>query len=343
MLAHRGVEFVHRSDRAVPNFGGQYAHILVWYAMDRINNRRTFLSAATGIVAAGICRQNDVISQENAEIPNSGGHWYKSLKWNMVKLPGSVLQQFATLKRLGFDGVELDAPGGLDAEEALKASREVGLPIEGIVNSTHWKTRHSDPDPEVRRQALADMREALRYAKAVNATSVLLVPGKVTDANRENHQQVWERSTAAIRELTDLAEDLDVQILIENVGNGFCETPELFANYIDEINHPLVGIHFDIGNHIRISPPANWIRVLGKRIRKIDVKDRTDQNKRTLIGEGDADWPAVREALAEIGFVGWAAAEVPGGDETRLKDVLDRMNRVLGSSDHHPEWLKTRG
>ena len=48
------------------------------------------------------------------------------------------------------------------------------------------------------------------------------------------------------------------------------------------------------------------------------------------IGDGDVDWPKVREALAEIGFTGWATAEVGSGDEAHLKDVKARMDRVLG-------------
>lgn len=304
-------------------------------------SRRTFLTGSAGLVADAVSRPHSSVADEAAEFPH-GRHLYKSLKWNMVRLPGTVFQQFSTLKQIGYDGVELNSPGGIDPPQAIQASQQAGIPIEGIVNSTHWKVRHSDPDPTVRARALSNMREAMNYASEVGANSVLLVPGKVTDVEDENHDQVWERSITAIRELTGLAEQLKVQILIENVGNGFCETPELFAEYIDTIDHPLVGIHFDIGNHIRISPPSKWIRILGTRIRKLDVKDRTRKNTRTLIGEGQADWPAVRQALSEIQYIGWAAAEVPGGDITRLNDVLQRMNRVLGTSDGHPEYLSSR-
>jgi hexulose-6-phosphate isomerase len=71
------------------------------------------------------------------------------------------------LKELGFDGVELDSPGGLDANEAVAASQATGLTIEGVVNSTHWRVRHSDPDSEVRKQAMANMRQAMRYTKSL--------------------------------------------------------------------------------------------------------------------------------------------------------------------------------
>jgi hexulose-6-phosphate isomerase len=266
-----------------------------------------------------------------------GTHIYKSLKWGMIRTAGSTLDKFKLLKDLGYDGVELDSPGGVDKQEALDASQKTGLPIEGIVNSTHWEVRHSDPDPAVRAQALRNMETAMRDAKRVGADSVLLVPGKVTNAETESHDQVWERSIVEIRKLVPLAKELRIRILIENVGNGFCAEPRLFARYIDEIGSEWVGAHFDIGNHIRVSPPAEWIQVLGRRIGKLDTKDRKKTGGKSVeIGDGDADWPAVRAALAAIHYQGWVAAEVTGGDRQRLAEILRRMNLTLGQSDRKP-------
>jgi L-ribulose-5-phosphate 3-epimerase len=295
--------------------------------------RRTFVKAACAtVIAPSVGRLS--ANESNADI---GRHIYKSLKWGMIKAKGSTLDKFRLVKELGYDGIELNSPDDVDKREALQASREVGLPIEGIVNSTHWKVRHSDPDEAVRGEALKNMQIAMREAKQVGADSVLLVPGKVTDPEKENHDQVWDRSISEIRRLLPLAEELKVRILIENVGNGFCIEPKQFAAYIDEINSPWVGIHFDIGNHVRYSQPALWIRVLGKRIRKLDVKDRVVGSRELApIGDGAVDWPAVRAALSEVGYRGWAAAEVSGGDRQRLADVVTRMNQVLGKSDGKP-------
>ena len=303
-------------------------------------NRRQFLNnSATTLAALTAARYLPALAAEaDLEI---GRHIYKSLKWDMVKAPGNTLDKFKLLRELGYDGVELDSPGGLDKAEAIDASRKTGLRVDGIVDSKHWTVRHSDPDPAVRAQALANLKTALREAKMVGGDSVLLVPGKVTDSAKENHDQVWERSIPEIRKALPVAEEVGIKILIENVGNGFCATPELMAKYIDEINHPLVGAHFDIGNHIPVSPPAHWIRVLGKRVKKLDVKDRSIKDRKGMpIGEGDAGWADIRQALTEIGYRGWAAAEVNGGDRPQLADILERMNRVLGKSDGKPDLVK---
>jgi L-ribulose-5-phosphate 3-epimerase len=302
-------------------------------------DRRAFLFTTGTVIGAAALSTGKGLAA-GASGFEVGQNIYKSLKFDMIQQEGSAAEKFRLLKDLGYDGVELDSPGGVDKAEALEASRKTGLPIDGLVNSTHWTIRHSDPDPAVREQALKNMETALRDAKNVGADSVLLVPGKVTDPNKENHDQVWERSITAIRKVLPVAEEVGVRILIENVGNGFCGTPELLAKYVDEVHHPLVGVHFDIGNHISVSPPAHWIRVLGKRIGKLDVKDRAKGGKSTEIGDGDAAWPEVRKALAELGYRGWAAAEVTGGNRTRLAEILDRMNRVFGKSDGRPGSLK---
>ena len=306
--------------------------------MRTVPSRRHFLKCSTAAigfsVVGSLYPRAATFADESSEM---GRQIYKSLKWNMVRMDGSIIEKFTMLKELGYDGVELNSPDDVDKNEAFAASQQVGLPIEGIVNATHWRVRHSDPDPAVRAQARKNMQTALRDAKRVGADSVLLVPGRVTDPEKENHDQVWSRSIDDIRVLLPLAERLKVRILIENVGNGFCTTPVLFAQYLDEINSPWVGAHFDIGNHISQGPPAEWIRVLGSRIRKLDVKDRIKGSRdRVLIGDGEADWPEVRKALREIGYRGWAAAEVRGGDRERLAEVLQRMNQVLGKSDGKP-------
>jgi hexulose-6-phosphate isomerase len=295
--------------------------------------RRTFVKTTCATAFVSTIAQLDA-NEPNAEI---GRHIYKSLKWNMIKIDGTTLDKFRLVKDLGYDGIELDSPDGVDKAEALAASEQVGLPIEGIVNATHWQIRHSDADDSVRAQALKNMQTAMRDAHTVGADSVLLVPGKVTDPEHENHDHVWKRSIADIRRLIPLAEELKVRILIENVGNGFCVEPKLFAEYIDEINSKWVGVHFDIGNHVLYSQPAEWIRVLGTRIRKLDLKDRVKGGREMApIGDGAVDWAEVRKALTEVGYRGWAAAEVPGGGRERLAEVLTRMDRMLGKSDGMP-------
>ncbi|MDX1564521.1 MAG: sugar phosphate isomerase/epimerase family protein [Phycisphaeraceae bacterium] len=256
----------------------------------------------------------------------------------MFRGKASLKEKFTALKQIGYDGIELNSPGGVNKDEAIAAGREVGLPIHGVVCSTHWKTRLSDPNPEKRKQAVAHLKTAVRDAHKVGGSAVLLVPGKVNENKDESQQQVWDRSTEGIRQVLPLASRLGIHILIENVWNGFCykhngpadQTADKLAEYIDHINSPWVGSYFDIGNHQKYGKPAEWIRTLGRRIVKLDVKDWGKKGGFTKIGDGDVDWAEVRKALKAIGFTGWATSEVRGGDRARIQEVHERMTQALG-------------
>jgi hexulose-6-phosphate isomerase len=115
-------------------------------------------------------------------------------------------------------------------------------------------------------------------------------------------------------------------------------SPLEFARYVDEFDNPIVGAYFDVGNVVRFGWPEHWIRILGKRIGKLDIKEYSRELELTQgtrkgfnveLGDGDCDWPAVMAALEEIGFRGWASAEVPGGDEARLREISERMDRIF--------------
>jgi L-ribulose-5-phosphate 3-epimerase len=258
-----------------------------------------------------------------------------SLKCGMAQFGANLEEKFRTLKELGYDGVELDSPGGQNKEEALAASKATGLPIHGVVDSIHWKIRLSDPDAAVREEGLKGLLTALRESHACGGSAVLLVPG-VVDA-KTNHDDACSRSIEQIRKALPLAAELGVHILIENVWNkmfytedgGTAQSAQKLVAYLDEIDSPWVGSYFDIGNHQRFSKPAEWIRTLGKRIVKLDCKDWGVKGGFGKIGEGDVDWPEVRKALVEIGYTGWATAEVQGGDRAACGEILAQMKKHL--------------
>jgi sugar phosphate isomerase/epimerase len=47
------------------------------------------------------------------------------------------------------------------------------------------------------------------------------------------------------------------------------------------------------------------------------------------LGDGDINWKAVMTALDAIGYNTWMCAEVSGGGVDVLKDISQRMDRIL--------------
>jgi hexulose-6-phosphate isomerase len=255
----------------------------------------------------------------------------KAVKYGMIGVPGSVKDKFALVKTLGFEGVELDSPSDINRDEAVAAQKETGVTIHGVIDSVHWKERLSSPDAAVRARGLAALQTAIADAKLYGATTVLLVPGKVSDPQNENFEQVWARSQEEIRKAIPAAEAAGTKIAIEVVWNDFLTKPEQLVKYVDEFKSPAVGAYFDVSNMIKYGvPPADWIRALGPRMIKFDFKGYSKEKGWVGIGDGDENWPEVLKALDEIGYKGWATSEVAGGGEKELRDIAERMNRVLG-------------
>ncbi|HEY1192286.1 MAG TPA: sugar phosphate isomerase/epimerase family protein, partial [Gemmata sp.] len=242
---------------------------------------------------------------------------------------GDHLARLALAKKCGFLGVEIDSPGTKDLDSLVKASKETGVAIHGVIDSVHWSDTLSHPDEKVRARGLAALKGALEDAKTVGADTVLLVPGVV---NKEvSYAQCYERSQAEVKKVLPLAEKLKVRIAIEVVWNNFITKPEQLIQYVDDFKSEFVGAYFDCSNMIKYGvPPAEWIRKLGKRMLKFDFKGYSKTKEWVAIGEGDENWPEVLKALAEVGYDGWATAEVGGGGEEHLKKVSAQMDKVLG-------------
>lgn len=262
-----------------------------------------------------------------------------AVKYGMIGIKGTPTDKFNAIKKLGFEGVEIDSPSGLKLDEVVAATKETGVLVHGVIDSVHWRDTLSHPDEAVRAKGLKALEGALNDAKTVGADTVLLVPGVV---NKDvTYEQCWERSTAEVKKALPLAEKLKVKIAIETVWNNFITKPQQLIDYVDQFKSGWVAAYFDISNMIKYGvPPAEWIRQLGKRMVKFDFKGystplakksgKDGDGFQAKIGEGSEDWPEVLKALGEIGYDGWATSEVNGGDEKWLTEVADRMKTVLG-------------
>ena len=243
----------------------------------------------------------------------------------------SAMEAFQLAKDCGFEQIECPTtPEESKAEEMLAASRKTGLRIHSVMNQAHWGSPLSSPDPAVVDKSLEGMRQSLANAKLWGADTVLLVPAVV---NAEvSYAQAWERSQRQIRKLIPIAQESKIVIGIEEVWNKFLLSPLEFARYIDSFDSPSVKAYFDVGNVAISGYPQDWIRVLGKRIVKLHIKDfKFEKNVASWmpLKEGTIDWHAVHAALEAIHYKGTATVELPGGDAEYLKEVNRRFEQIL--------------
>jgi len=248
----------------------------------------------------------------------------------------SLVERLELAGEAGFDGVDLDQAGAHTPEEAREAVLKSGVFVHNAINHDHWNKRLTSPNAGERAEGVANIAHCLRLSHAAGGSGVLIVVGRASDGDAD---EIEERCRTKIRSLIPLAASLGQHILIENVWNEMFydhnappeQGPQQFIEFVDSFNSPWVGMYYDIGNHWKYGQPQEWIRGFGHRCVKLDVKGFSRAKDEFVdIGDGDLPWKQVQKALSDIGFAGWATAEVGGGGLARLKKVREQMQRAFG-------------
>ncbi|BCS34281.1 hypothetical protein TBR22_A35110 [Luteitalea sp. TBR-22] len=302
------------------------------------SSRRSFLKQAAAAPAAAAAAS--VLAPSAGVAPSTalaapGGSPKKAVLIGMLPKDLPYAERFALAREVGFEGMEvntIDDPKV--AEEIAKAAQAAKLPIHSVMNSEHWRSPLSSPDPAVVDKSVKGMLTSIANAKLLGADTVLLVPA-VVDA-RTGYKDAWDRSHKVIRErILPEAEKQGIVIGIEEVWNKFLLSPLEMNTYVDSFKSKWVQAYFDVGNIVFYAYPQDWIRTLGPRIKKVHLKDfRLDRREGKFdfvhLGEGDIDWVEVRKALHDIGYNGYMTTEIKGGDKAYLADVVARIDNFLG-------------
>lgn len=262
-----------------------------------------------------------------------------SCKYGMTRGP-NLEARLSEAKEAGMDGVDFDDAASVTPDALRDAAASTGVFIHNAINHDHWKKTFTSSDAATRARALANLEHCIRVSHAAGGSGVLIVVG-----TKEDGPDGPDRAREEIRKAIPLAASLGQRILFENVWNGLfyeddgprTQSVKPFADYIDSFQSPWVGAFFDLGNHARYGDVAAWVRELGPRIVKLDIKGYSNAKADAEgkwkgfvdITAGDIDWKSVRAALRDVGFTGWVSAEVGGGDVNRLKTVLDQMKSAL--------------
>lgn len=296
-------------------------------------NRRTFLATGAAAYVHRVLAQDAPPASKKRKLP-------KAVNLQMAKgyAGASIMDRFKMIQDAGFEGVELNRPDADPIDQLIAARDATGLKIANVICSTHWGKPLTHQDPAVREQGIRGLKIALQESAELGCPTVLLVPGVVNE--HVSYADAYTRSQAGIRQVLADAEQAEVKIAIENVWNNFLLSPLEAARFVDELQSPFVGWHFDIGNIVAYGWPEHWIAALGSRTLTLHIKEysRKKQQEEGMrkgfnveLGEGDVGWPRVMKALNAVGYHDWAVLEVPGGDAARLKFLAERTDQLLAS------------
>lgn len=286
-------------------------------------DRRDFVrltAGAIGGVAAASSLSRSALAQE-------GPVWRKAVVSGMLSGDLDWAGRFAVAKACGFDGVEMPLIEDLEeCSRVAEAAAAEGIELHSVIYGG-WHAPLSSGDEATVAEGQRTLEAAIREARVIGATTVLLVPAVVGEDTR--YAVAYDRSQENLRPLIPIAEELGINISIENVWNNFLLSPIEMARYVDEMSSERVRAYFDCGNIVKFGWPEDWILTLGERIDKIHLKDYSRADGWKDLREGDVNWPRVTGALREIGYEGYFTCELAGGDEAYLKDVAARVDLIL--------------
>jgi L-ribulose-5-phosphate 3-epimerase len=278
-------------------------------------SRRSFLQIGTASMAtAALCRHATIASAVRQGVKFKVG----APDWNLKQT--AKLEAIAFAKRLGFDGVQVSIGRKMELQEKstrkayVAESRRVGLPLTSVcLDILHVNGLKSDPLGQ------RWVGEAIPIAKDLGV-KVILVPffGKWALQTTAEMDFVGD----ALRDLAPAAEKAGVILGLENTISAKDN-----VRIMERSKSPAVLTYYDVGNSTQQGfDIIEEIRWLGReRICEVHLKDNPH-----FLGEGKINFPAVVNALADIGYDKWAQLETDSPTGSVENDMATNLKYIRG-------------
>jgi L-ribulose-5-phosphate 3-epimerase len=285
----------------------------------RMLNRRDFIDIGVGVSAALAISSLPLYAAQ-------GGVKFKIgvTDWNL-RQEGRI-ESIALAKELGFDGVQLSTGKGTDrlplSDPALQKaflaeSKRVDLKIASLcLEILHRNYLKSDP---LGQRWVAD---SIPIAQAMGVRVVLLpFFGKGALETGAEMDRVGD----ALKEVAPAAEKADVILGLEDTISARDN-----VRIMERTKSPAVLTYYDVGNSTKsgfdVVEEIRWLG--GARICEVHLKDNPH-----YLGEGKINFQAVINALADIGFDGWAQLETdcPRSVETDMRRNLKFVRDLIAA------------
>ncbi len=230
----------------------------------------------------------------------------------------SLPEFFRQAKEAGYETVELSMrqKGALTGEvspaqieEIRGLSREYGLPVESVTFG-HCTGNLLDSG-EAQARSVAETAYGLEVAAQLGATAALTTLGRFSA--ELYYDDAYRNGVDSLRKLAPAARKAGVALAFEFVWSGFCFSPLETKRFLDEVGSEWVGFYFDPGNMAVFQFPQHWVRIVGKHIKRVHLKDwkgRALNGEWTPLLKGEVNFPAVMRELRAIGYDGPLVSEV---------------------------------
>ena len=260
----------------------------------------------------------------------------------------SIDSALSQTKSNGFDALELSVSSeGVINTNSTKPECEIirkkiddsGIFVDSIATGMSWSDSPTSDDESIRKKSISLHQEAIKVASYLECKALLFVPGVVKSPISPEivrYDRALERLREAINQMLPIAEDLNVDLCMENVWNGFFYSPIELRDFVDSFDSSRLGVYLDIGNLIGYQQyPPHWVELLNSRIKRVQIKDFQENFDWTGsfsfcdIGAGDVPWRETIAALNSIEYNSTIIAEMLPWDDTILSRTSAAMDQLF--------------
>lgn len=237
----------------------------------------------------------------------------------------------ARIAALGYTGLELLAdvphawPMGLlprDVERirAILDRYQMGISninafmMRGINDprQPYWHPSWIEPDPQYRAIRREHTKRALELAAVLGAPGIQTEPGGPLPSGM-SRRHAYQIFYDELMPCVELAEKLNVHLLIEPEPGLLIERFEQFLEFVERIDSPAVGLNFDIGHAFCVGQsPDQWIPTMARYTRHYHIEDISARrvHHHLIPGEGAIDFTSVLKAIHNSRYSGWITVEL---------------------------------
>jgi hydroxypyruvate isomerase len=291
--------------------------------------RRELLKTGAALVAGAALARPQSSAPPKAKISSSVMLW---------TLKGSFEEKLETAARAGLQSVEWigEYAQWSDAEIARvkKTAGSFGLGMDTLLSSPDWGKRPvSMVDPAHREAFLADVRNAVVYARKLEIPQIILMSGNAI-AGR-THDEQYASLLEGAKRAGDLAADAKLTMIVEplnslvNHKGFFLTTCTEGLKLIREVDNPHVRLLFDL-YHEQVQQ-GNVIHTLTEAAPEVAVFHVADNPGRNDPGTGEMNYSNIYKAIQKAGFGGYLTMEyLPLGDQAAsLTKAVDGFRAAL--------------
>ena len=254
----------------------------------------------------------------------------------------------------GFTGIELGPVGFMPEDPAVLAEALAEYNQE-LIGGVIFRAFH---DPKAWEDVLDGSIRTCKALAAHGATRLVIIdsisPRRAPTAGRADEAEQmdkaeWTEYRDRIAHIAKMGtEDYGLTVGIHAHAAGFMDFEPELERLLNEVDEKILGICFDTGHHSYAGfDPVAFMKKHMSRINYMHFKDIDPKVKADVIakrtgfydacgqgifcnlGDGDVDFPAVRQLLLDADFDGWCTVEQdcdPTGDTSPIDDA--RLNRA---------------